>query len=164
MLNWRRRSTLGLAIDFTTCNLVGFLALSVSQGVLLYSPTIRSQYAHRYPVSPEPTVRFNDFLFAAHGAVLSVVVYSQFWARLWGFKVGARQRASGAALGIVGGNLAGIAIVAGIVLAASPDGGYDAASWAWIDVVSTVRRRKRNKAGHAPDRARYMPLDSLRSS
>ncbi|KAK4505973.1 hypothetical protein PRZ48_003938 [Zasmidium cellare] len=29
--------------------------------LLLFSSTIRSEYAARYPASPEPTVRFNDF-------------------------------------------------------------------------------------------------------
>lgn len=38
--------------------------------------------------------------------------------------------------GIFVGSVAGIALVIGMVLSMGLDGGRDAGSWAWIDVVS----------------------------
>ncbi|KAJ4374219.1 hypothetical protein N0V83_002960 [Neocucurbitaria cava] len=70
--NYFRKSTTGLAIDFPTLNVLGFICYTVNTAAFLYSPTIREQYADRHPDSPETTVRFNDFLFAAHGAVYTL--------------------------------------------------------------------------------------------
>ncbi|OCK81582.1 lysosomal cystine transporter [Lepidopterella palustris CBS 459.81] len=138
VLNWRRRSTQGLAIDFPTSNVLGFVAYAISTGVFLYSPAIRSQYAYRHPASPEPTVRFNDFLFAAHGAILCIITYSQFWTQIWGFKVSARQKASRAILGVFWGSVCGVIAVILTVRIKGNDGGYDPSGWAWIDVVYAI--------------------------
>lgn len=132
--NYQRKSTLGLAIDFPTCNVLGFVCYTVSTAAFLYSPTIRSQYAYRYPDSPETTVRFNDFLFAAHGALLCVIIYTQFFPWIWGFKVGKRQTASKAVLGIFWGCIFGILITLGLVWTKG-EGGYDPSRWAWLDVI-----------------------------
>jgi cystinosin len=66
-------------------------------------------------------------------------VYSQFFPRIWGFKVGARQKASQAVLGIFWGCLLGILVVYLLVQTKGKDGGYDAESWAWVDVVRTPK-------------------------
>lgn len=137
--NFRRKSTLGLAIDFPTLNVLGFSCYTISTAAFLYSPTIRSQYAYRHPSNAETTVRFNDFLFAGHGAILCVIIYSQFFPAVWGFKVGSRQKASRAALGIFWGSILGILIVALLAQTWGKDGGYDPEGWAWIDVVSVER-------------------------
>jgi cystinosin len=89
-------------------------------------------------VSPEPTVRFNDFAFAAHALLLCMTTYSQFFPSLWGFKVGARQRSSRVVLGVFWGSIVAVLIVIAIVRTQSHDGGYDPESWAWIDVVSKL--------------------------
>lgn len=85
-----------------------------------------------------PSVRFNDFAFALHAVILSSIVYSQFWPRIWGFKVSRFQTVSRPILGLFWGSLAAVAVVVGIVLVKSPDGGYDPSTWAWIDVVSAI--------------------------
>ncbi|QKX53314.1 uncharacterized protein TRUGW13939_00392 [Talaromyces rugulosus] len=133
--NFRRRSTYGLAIDFPTINVLGFVCYAIYAGAFLYSPLIREQYAARNPVSPEPSVRFNDFVFAAHAVVLSAIVYSQFFPAVWGFKVARYQRVSKPVAGLFWGSLVAVAGLVLIVLRASPDGGSDASSWAWIDVL-----------------------------
>ncbi|KAH7126860.1 L-cystine transporter-like protein [Dendryphion nanum] len=132
--NYRRKSTLGLAIDFPTCNILGFFCYAVSTAAFLYSPTVRSQYAFRHPESPETTVRFNDFLFAAHGSLLCVVIYTQFFPWIWGFKVGKRQQASKAVLGIFWGCLLGLLMTL-IFVWTKGNGGYDPSKWAWLDVI-----------------------------
>ncbi|KAE9974763.1 hypothetical protein EG328_003669 [Venturia inaequalis] len=135
LLNWRRKSTQGLAIDFPTCNVLGFISYTISTAAFLYSPTIQSQYAYRHPLSPETTVRFNDFVFAAHGAVLCVITYSQFFPTIWSFKVGSRQRASRVVLGIFWGSILVVLLTIILVRTHGKDGGNDPSGWAWIDVI-----------------------------
>ncbi|KAJ5474299.1 hypothetical protein N7475_003865 [Penicillium sp. IBT 31633x] len=133
--NWKRKSTVGLSIDLSTINPLGFLCYTIYTAAFLYSPLIRSQYAARYPSSIEPTVRFNDFAFAAHAVVLSTVMYTQFWPFIWRFHVARFQRVSWTVAGLFWGCVLAPLVVTAIVLARSPDGGYDPSSWAWIDVI-----------------------------
>lgn len=135
ILNYRRRSTHGLAIDFSTVNVLGFVCYTVSTSCFLFSPLVRRQYAARNPLSPQPTVRFNDLAFAAHGVVMTVIAYSQFWNVLWGFRVGERQRVSTPVAGISCGCLLAMVVVAMTVMATGTDAGSNASGWAWIDVV-----------------------------
>jgi hypothetical protein len=81
-------------------------------------------------------VRFNDFLFAAHGAVMCVVCYSQFFPSIWGFEVGKSQRVSRVVLGIWWACVVAVVMVVGLVWSRGVDGGFNAEGWAWIDVVS----------------------------
>ena len=67
---------------------LGFLAYLVSTSAFYGSPLIRAQYAARNPISPEPTVRFNDLAFVLHAFVLSAFAWSMFAKRIWGFKQG----------------------------------------------------------------------------
>jgi cystinosin len=136
LLNWRRRSTQGLAIDFPLCNVLGFASYTISTAAFLYSSSIKSQYAYRHPTSPETTVRFNDFAFAAHAFIICVITYSQFFTWIWGFKVGARQRSSRVVLGVFWGSILGVLVLIVIVKTRGGDGGFDPSGWAWIDVVS----------------------------
>ncbi|KAL2863920.1 putative L-cystine transporter [Aspergillus lucknowensis] len=133
--NYRRKATTGLAIDFPTINVLGFVCYTVYTGAFLYSPVVRRQYAARHPLSEEPTVRFNDFAFALHAVILSFLVYTQFWPSIWGFKISRFQRVSKPIAGLFWGSLAAVAVVVCIVLAKSSDGGYEPLTWAWIDVI-----------------------------
>jgi cystinosin len=126
-----------LAIDFSGLNLLGFTAYTISTAAFLWSPTIRDQYARRHPVSPEPTVRFNDFAFAAHAFALCLVTYSQFFPSVWGFDVSWRQRPSRVVLGIIFGSIVGALCVIALVLFSHAQDGAPA-RWEWIDVVSNV--------------------------
>lgn len=137
--NFRRRSTTGLAIDFPTVNVLGFVCYTVYTSTFLYSPVIRQQYATRHPLSEVPTVRFNDLAFAVHAVVLSLLVYTQFWPIIWGFKVSPTQKISKPMLVLFWGSFVAVGIVTCIILAQSPDRGYDPSSWAWIDAVSQDR-------------------------
>ncbi|KAF2435409.1 L-cystine transporter-like protein [Tothia fuscella] len=133
--NWKRKSTHGLAIDFPTCNVLGFTSYTISNAAFLYSSVVRQQYAYRHPLSPKPTVRFNDLAFAIHGAVLCVITYSQFFPKIWGFKVGSVQKASRIVLGIFWGSILAVTITVVLVRTRGRDNGYDPSDWAWIDVI-----------------------------
>ncbi|KAI4956201.1 hypothetical protein J4E91_000412 [Alternaria rosae] len=136
--NYLRKSTLGLAIDFPTLNVLGFTCYTISTACFLYSPTIKSQYAARHPDAPKTTVRFNDFLFAAHGAVMCVIIYSQFFERIWGFEIGKRQKVSRVILGVWWGCVLAIGVVVVLVKLNGGERAYDAEGWAWIDVIYTL--------------------------
>lgn len=77
--------------------------------------------------------------FAVHAMVLCVLTLSQFWPYLWGFEK--RKVKLGRGIwGIVVGCAVGIGWVIGMVIRKGLDGGRDAGSWAWIDVVSISAR------------------------
>lgn len=143
IFNFRRKSTTGLSIDYPTVNALGFACYSIYTGAFLYSPLIRDQYAARYPKAPEGTVRFNDFAFAVHAFVLATIIYTQFWPFIWGFYVSRFQRISRTILCLFWGCVLAPVVFSCVVLASSPDGGYDPSSWAWIDVVSSDQERSR---------------------
>ncbi|PGH23246.1 hypothetical protein AJ80_02662 [Polytolypa hystricis UAMH7299] len=138
ILNWRRRSTQGLAIDFPTVNVLGFVCYAIYTSTFLYSPLIREQYAARHPISPEPTVRFNDLAFAAHAVVLSSLTYSQFWPQIWGFKVSKFQRVSKPVSGIFWGSIAAVVLVMLLVTSQTGEDWHDPLTWAWIDVIYAI--------------------------
>lgn len=138
LLNWRRKSTYGLLIDFPTLNVLGFFCYSISTTSFLYSPLIRQQYATRNPLAPESTVRFNDVAFAIHALTLCLITYSQFWPKLWGFKCGKTQRMSRPIAGVFWGGILAVVISISLVLLTGKDAGQDPRKWAWIDVVRTL--------------------------
>lgn len=141
ILNLQRRSTQGLTPDFPLLNVFGFACYTVSTAAFLYSPVVRAQYAARHPLSPEPTVRFNDLAFGVHACALCVLVYSQFWPRLWGWKPasGVVRRSNSMTLGLLWGGLTAIVVTIVIVLSRGGDGnGMDAGDWGWIDVVGAA--------------------------
>ncbi|KAL1311713.1 hypothetical protein AAFC00_001813 [Neodothiora populina] len=132
ILNWHLRSTAGFSFDFAALNVVGFFCYTVSTAAFLFSPTILRQYAQRYPLDPVPTVRFNDFVFALHALVLVLVVFTQFWHRLWRFH-GRRDHLSAIIIGILGGSSLGVAIVA--IIALEQRSRDDPYAWKGIDVI-----------------------------
>ncbi|KIV97501.1 hypothetical protein PV10_01251 [Exophiala mesophila] len=137
ILNWKRRSTQGFGIDFPTLNILGFACYSISTCLFLYSPTIRKQYGQRHPLSPEPTVRFNDAVFGIHAVILVTITYSQFYPHIWGFKAYG-VRASRPVLGIFWGCIVAVAIVMAIVLSSSHTNVNREPAWEWVDVLYTL--------------------------
>lgn len=115
---------------------MGFACYTIYTSTFLYSPVIRQQYALRHPLSEEPTVRFNDLAFSVHALIITALAYSQYWPWIWGLTVSRHQTASRAMKGIIFGSATLVGAMICIVLGASPNGGYNADTWAWIDVVS----------------------------
>jgi cystinosin len=115
-------------------NILGFTSYFISTTAFVCAPEIRQQYALRHPFAPEPTVRFNDLIFALHGTIVCIIFYSQFYPKLWKFEVVKGQRASSVALGIFYGSIVGVAITTMFVFLFK--GGRDTPdSWAEIDIV-----------------------------
>lgn len=125
ILNWKRKSTHGLVIDFPLLNVVGFVSYTIATACFLYSPAIRDQYAARHH-GLEPTVRFNDLVFGAHAVVLVVLTYTQFYPGLWGFPISERQRASKPVLGLCYACLTALLVTLVLIWSRV---------MAWIDVV-----------------------------
>ncbi|KAF2837886.1 PQ-loop-domain-containing protein [Patellaria atrata CBS 101060] len=133
--NYMRGSTSGLTFDFPFINTLGFASYTITQGCLLFSPTIRAQYASRHPASPKPTVQVNDFVFALHGFILCVITYTQFYPCIWGLKVSSRTRASRPTTIIFWGCIAAVLLACFVVEVHGKNGGYDPKGLAWIDVI-----------------------------
>lgn len=134
LLNYKRKSTHGLAIDFPLLNVVGFVSYTISTACFLYAPEVRSQYAARHH-GLVPTVRFNDLIFGAHAVVIVVLTYSQFYPSLWGFDVSRRQKASKPVLGLCCGCLLALATTTAIIWYRNGFTTQDPMEWAWIDLL-----------------------------
>lgn len=131
ILNIRRKTTLGFSIDFAFLNILGMTSYAI-YNIALYSwPTVRHEYAERYPSHPEPTVQLNDIVYASHGAILAAIIYSQFYPALWGFTPIKGLRLSRVGLGLFWCCNAAI-LLAVLAVLFKPD----SMSWSWLDVVS----------------------------
>ncbi|KAJ5036370.1 hypothetical protein NUH16_004244 [Penicillium rubens] len=111
--NHRRRSTDGFSIDFALLNVLGLSAYTVFSACFLFSPVVHAQYAQRHPQSPEPTVQWNDFVYALHGALICCWTSSHFLcARFWNFN-SKQQRAAvndGVSIGAILVDLSGAVV------------------------------------------------------
>ncbi|KAL4909130.1 hypothetical protein BDW74DRAFT_146050 [Aspergillus multicolor] len=85
--NYQRSSTVGCSFDSAVLRVIGMSAYTVFNGGLLFIPVVRAQYAQRHPASPEPPVHMSDFLYALHGTLICLLLYSQFmFPGMWGFE------------------------------------------------------------------------------
>ncbi|KAJ5894044.1 lysosomal L-cystine transporter, partial [Penicillium taxi] len=132
--NHHRRSTDGFSIDFALLNTLGLTAYTVFNACFLFSPVVRASYSQRHPRSPEPTVQWNDFVYALHGTLICYWIGSHFLcARFWNFQSNP-QRVSTSAFVVFCGCLAVIALAVLCVPLFM--------SWEWIDVVYVVGMTK----------------------
>ncbi|KAM0799245.1 cystinosin [Usnea florida] len=136
LLNIRRRSTHGTTPAFPTLNVLGFLCYTISTLLFYYSPLIQSQYRTRNN-GEDNTVRANDVAFAVHAQVLCILTLSQFWHTLWGFEK-RKVKLGKSVWGVLICCTSGIIWVVSMVMRKGLDGGKDAGSWAWLDVVYAV--------------------------
>ncbi|KAK6065770.1 lysosomal cystine transporter [Seiridium cupressi] len=158
LLSYRRKSTSGTTVDFplintfvleTTCGgpgiwrltssfLTGFCAYFTSNAAFYWSPLIRHQYALRNGEGHEPTVAFNDIVFALHAVIVCTITTSQYFLpSLWGFEHAPGIKPSRMILGVATGSIIAVAVV--IFIVAGQDPSADARHvWAWLDVVYTI--------------------------
>ncbi|XP_002747882.2 cystinosin isoform X1 [Callithrix jacchus] len=76
VMNWRRKSVVGLSFDFVALNLTGFVAYSVFNISLLWVPYVKEQFLLKYPNGVNP-VNSNDVFFSLHAVVLTLIVIMQ---------------------------------------------------------------------------------------
>lgn len=131
ILNIRRRTTFGFSIEFALLNILGMASYAIYSLALFSAPVIRRQYADRYPHHPLPTVQLNDVAYCLHGAVMSAIIYSQFYPRLWGFAPIDKSKCSRWTLTLFWGCLGAILLATFVALC-----GMASESWLLLDVVS----------------------------
>nr|XP_010341956.1 cystinosin isoform X2 [Saimiri boliviensis boliviensis] len=76
VMNWRRKSVVGLSFDFVALNLTGFVAYSVFNISLLWVPYVKEQFLLKYPNGVNP-VNSNDVFFSLHAVVLTLIIIVQ---------------------------------------------------------------------------------------
>lgn len=76
ILNYQRKSVVGLNFDFLALNLLGFTCYSIYNAVLLLSHEVQTEYYQRYKYSRIP-VEYNDLFFALHAFILTLVTVIQ---------------------------------------------------------------------------------------
>lgn len=137
ILNYRRKTTRGFSIDFALLNVLGLISYAVHNVTLYWAPLVREQYARRHPAQPEPTVQLNDIAYAMHGVFITIVVYSQFYPRLWGWNgPGAGMARSGRWTLRLFWGCVGVVLIAALAVVARPN----SEAWEWLDVVSLYSR------------------------
>ncbi|DAZ92457.1 TPA: hypothetical protein N0F65_000241 [Lagenidium giganteum] len=79
LLNYSRKSTVGLAVDYAALNFVGCTCYIVYNTAFYWSTSVRDQYMRR-DAGQKSAVELNDFVYALHDVVLASVLLSQcFW-------------------------------------------------------------------------------------
>jgi cystinosin len=74
--NFRRKSVVGLSLDFQLLNLLGFACYSVYTCSLFFNAAIRQEYADQHN-GDAPSVHLNDVFFAVHATLLTAITLGQ---------------------------------------------------------------------------------------
>ncbi|XP_064187667.1 cystinosin [Anguilla rostrata] len=74
--NWKRKSVVGLNFDFLALNLTGFIAYSVFNVGLFWTPYLKEEFLKIYPNGVNP-VDANDVFFSLHAVVLTLLYVCQ---------------------------------------------------------------------------------------
>lgn len=69
ILNYKRKSVIGLSFDYLDYNILGFTCYSIYNLTMFFSPVVQYQYEQKYHTSDIP-VAFSDVLFAVHAFFL----------------------------------------------------------------------------------------------
>jgi cystinosin len=72
IMNYQRKSTLGLSCDMILYDCIGYIALSIYSIGMYADPYIREQYRDTHSGN-DPSVAINDVFFATHGILLTLV-------------------------------------------------------------------------------------------
>jgi cystinosin len=74
--NYRRKSVVGLSIDFQILNMLGFLCYTIYNSSLYFIPAVRQQYQAIHS-GQLPAVHSNDVAFSIHAFLLTSVTLTQ---------------------------------------------------------------------------------------
>lgn len=76
ILNYKRKSVVGLNFDFLALNLIGFTCYSIYNFAFLFSREVQKTYYERNTFGRIP-VEYNDLFFAVHAFVLTLITVIQ---------------------------------------------------------------------------------------
>ncbi|XP_059151677.1 cystinosin-like [Physella acuta] len=76
IINWRRKSVVGLSFDFVLFNVTGFIAYSCFNVGLYWIPSIKEEYFKDNEDGVSP-VQINDVIFALHALAVSLFIALQ---------------------------------------------------------------------------------------
>lgn len=74
-LNWRRKTTLGMSVDYQLLNLLGHSSYCIFNCTFYFSKKIQDDYRDRY--DEENKVAINDVLFSVHAVAATLVTLYQ---------------------------------------------------------------------------------------
>ena len=69
ILNYRRKSVVGLSFDYLHYNILGFTCYSIYNLTLYFSPVVQAQYHAKYNTTGVP-VDISDLLFSVNAVLL----------------------------------------------------------------------------------------------
>ncbi|XP_058778928.1 cystinosin homolog [Vicia villosa] len=76
--NFRRKSVVGLSLDFTILNFTKFWSYLIYNASLFFSPVIQKQYFEKYGYGQMIPVAANDVAFSTHAVIINLIVLFQF--------------------------------------------------------------------------------------
>ncbi|KAL5015520.1 hypothetical protein ScPMuIL_009790 [Solemya velum] len=76
ILNWYRKSVVGLSFDFTGYNIVGYIAYGLYNVGMYWIPEVKEEYRVSDPHGVNP-VQLNDVYFTLHGIVITILIVVQ---------------------------------------------------------------------------------------
>lgn len=123
IINFRRKSVVGLSFDFLALNLLGHTLYAIFNCSLYWNDHIEQEYFNRNPRGLNPVIA-NDVAFSLHASLATLLTVIQCFIYERG-----EQRVSYTAQGILG-IFATVIVVAGILVGTS--------TWHWLDFLYTL--------------------------
>ncbi|WJX65955.1 hypothetical protein P8452_50563 [Trifolium repens] len=77
ILNFRRKSVVGLNIDYAVLDMVKGILYMIYSASLYFSPSVQKQYGNKYGQTQMNPVALNDIAFSAHAVLLSAFIVFQ---------------------------------------------------------------------------------------
>ncbi|KAL2335234.1 hypothetical protein Fmac_016447 [Flemingia macrophylla] len=77
ILNFRRKSVVGLSLDFEILNFTKHWSYLIYNASLFFSPAIQKQYFEKYGYDQMIPVAANDVAFSTHGVIVNLIILFQ---------------------------------------------------------------------------------------
>lgn len=123
IINFRRKSVVGLSFDFLALNLLGHTLYAIFNCSMYWNDHIEQEYFNRNPRGLNPVIA-NDVAFSLHATLATLLTVVQCFIYERG-----EQRVSYTAQGILG-IFVSVIVVAGILVGTS--------TWHWLDFLYTL--------------------------
>ncbi|XP_057445610.1 cystinosin homolog [Lotus japonicus] len=77
ILNFRRKSVVGLSLDYEILNFTKHWSYLIYNASLFFSPAIQKQYFNKYGYAQMIPVAANDVAFSTHSVIMNLIILSQ---------------------------------------------------------------------------------------